>query len=81
MSADIKLLVKEFLFTLKNTIDKNDKDTLILIKYLIISADPYKYFKWNTVENLSEPDFEIFYEEVENSEKLTLIQDIKKHWL
>ena len=81
VSADIKLLVKEFLFTLKNTIDKNDKDTLILIKYLIISADPYKYFKWNTVENLSEPDFEIFYEEVENSEKLTLIQDIKKHWL
>jgi hypothetical protein len=81
VGMDIKFLVKEFLITLKNSIDKNDKETLILIKYLIISADPYKYFKWDTQNNLSEPDFEIFYEDVENSEKATLIQDIKKHWL
>ena len=81
VGSDIKLLVKEFLITLKNSLDKNEKDTLILIKYLIISSEPYKYFKWNTQDNLSEPDFEIFYEEVENSEKAVLIAEIKKHWL
>lgn len=81
VGGDIKTLVKDFIQTLKPTLDKNDKDTLILIKYLIISADPYKYFKWNTQDNLSEPDFEIFYEDVENSEKISLIQDIKKNWL
>lgn len=80
VGVDIKYLVKEFLSTQKYSLDKNDKDTLILIKYLIIAAEPYKYFKWNTQENLSEPDFEIFYEDVENSEKEQLIQDIKKNW-
>ena len=74
---DIKFLVKEFLPTLKNNIDKYEKDTLILVKYLIISADPYRCFIWNTQENLSEPDFNIFYEVVENSEKIGLIQEIK----
>lgn len=81
VGMDIKYLIKGFLTTLKDSLDKHDKETLILIKFLIISADPYKFFKWNTQENLSEPDFEIFYEEVENSEDTQLLQDIKKNWL
>lgn len=81
VSADIKALVKDFLFFIKDNIVKFQKENLILIKYLIIASEPYKYFKWNAKENLSEPDFDIFYEEVENNDESVLLESIKKTWI
>lgn len=79
--ADIKIIIKDFLHSIKEKISKFPKENLILVKYLIIASDPYKFFKWSTKDHISEPDFDIFYEEVENSEDSDLLQDIKRNWI
>lgn len=78
---DIKTIVKDFLFLIKDKVGKLSKENLISVRYLIISSEPYKYFKWNAKENVSEPDFDLFYEEVENSDESTLLHAIKKNWI
>lgn len=60
-----------------DNIGKKGKEVLLVIKYLIIAAQPYKIFKWNQTGYIAELDFENFYEEHENKEIELLIKEIK----
>ena len=78
---EIKEIEKELPTLFEKQIETMSREGLIINKFIMIAAHPYKFFKWNSKDYSAEVDFEKFYEELENTDNHNLKKDVIKNWI